>query len=508
MESNKQNFKVSFLESENFTLFRYITILFSLTILIRMFFLLHNSFAVGFDGYYYALQVRSLKETGQLLIADNSLVFQILRFFAMFFQDVVLSNKIACLLFGALNVIILYLLLIKLRINKWFAFLCGILFLSSYTQNFLGFELQKNNISMTFFLTFLLFFYTSLDNKRYIIYTFLFFVLTLLTHKLMGALAMLFLIIYFIIILIYNETIRKKITANKKLLLLTCSSFLIIIIIIFFLSPLRLVDLKNLLSSFTLYSGLVNRFKKIIFIRNIGTMIELILLHVIPFLFIPFLKTYIKNSKNSKQQKYFATALLTFSIILIFPFLKFDWDSIAFRFLIINTIPCCIFIGYMASISKNRLKTTSKISLIIISILLMSQIPSKIKTFHTRRYPNYKDLYSSMLRIKDYVPEGKKIIAHKGLSSFIWYITGIEGTHFTPIENLEDYYRIVYGFGVIHFEPYLESGDYGKPVEIKMPYFLVEEKLWQKFYNDKKDKVDFLKEWVNPSQVRPEHVYH
>jgi len=426
----------------------------------------------------------------------------------MFTQDVVLSNKIACLLFGALNVIILYLLLIKLRINKWAAFLCGILFISSYTQNFLGFELQKNNISMTFFLTFMLLFYTSLDNKRYIIYTVLFFILTSLTHKLMGALAILFLIIYFIIMLIYNENLRKKITANKKLLLLICISFLIITIITFFLSPLRLVDLKNFLSSFTLYGGLVNRLKKIIFIRNIGTMIELILLHIIPVLFIPFLRTYIKNSENPTQQKYFSTALLIFSLILIFPFLKFDWDSIAFRFLIINTVPCCVFIGYIVSISRNRLKTTSQILLIITSLLLVSQIPSKIKTFHTRRYPNYRDLYSSMLKIKDYVPEGKKIIAHKGLSSFIWYITGIEGTHFTPLENLDEYYRIVYGFGVIHFEPYLASGEYEKPVEIKMPYFLVEERLWQNFYNDKKDKVDFLKEWVNPSQPRPAHVYH
>jgi len=508
LESNKHNLSKSFLESENLTLFLHIAILCSLTILIRVFFLFHNSFAVGFDGYYYALQVRALKETGQLLIADNSLVFQILRFFAMFTQDVVLSNKIACLLFGALNVIILYLLLIKLRINKWAAFLCGILFISSYTQNFLGFELQKNNISMTFFLTFMLLFYTSLDNKRYIIYTVLFFILTSLTHKLMGALAILFLIIYFIIMLIYNENLRKKITANKKLLLLTCSSFLIIIIITIFLSPLRLVDLKNFLSSFTLYSGIVDRFKKIIFIRNIGTKIELILLHVIPFLFIPFLRAFLKNPEIRKQQKYFLTALLFFSFILIFPFLKFDWDFIAFRFLIINTVPCCIFIGSIVSISKKRLKKTSQIFLIITSILLMSQIPSQIKTFHTRRYPNYSNLYSSMLKVKDYVPADKKIIAHKGLSSFIWYITGIEGTHFTPVENLDEYYRIVYGFGIIHFEPYLASGEYEKPVEIKMPYFLVEERLWQNFYNDKKDKVDFLKEWVNPSQPRPAHVYH
>jgi len=508
VKSNNRNYRKSFLDTENTTLFLHIAILFSLTILIRLFFLFPNSFAVGFDGYYYALQVRSLKETGQLLIADNSLVFQILRFFAMFTQDVVFSNKIAALLFGSFNTALLYLLSIKLRINKWIAFLCGILFLSSYTQNFLGFELQKNNISMTFFLTFLFFFYTSFSNKKYIICTFLFFILTLLTHKLMGALAVLFLIIYFIIILIYNETLRKKIIANKKLLLLICSSFLMIIIITFFLSPLRIVDLKNFLSSFALYSGLVNRLKKIIFVRNIGTMIELIFLHIIPFLFIPFFKTYIKNSKNPKQQKYFLSTLFAFSLILIFPFLKFDWDSIAFRFLIINTVPCCVFIGYMVSISKKKLKTTLQILFLITSILLMSQIPTKIKTFHTRRYPDYKDLYSSMLKIKDYVPLDKKIIAHKGLSSFIWYITGIEGTHFTPLENLDEYYRIVYGFGVIHFEPYLETGNYEKPVEIKMPYFLVEERLWQKFYNDKKDKIDFLKEWVNPSQVRPAHVYH
>ncbi len=508
MESNKHNLSKPFLESENLTLFLHIAILCSLTILIRVFFLFHNSFAVGFDGYYYALQVRALKETGQLLIADNSLVFQILRFFAIFSRDVVFSNKIAALLFGALNAIILYLLLIRLNINKWIAFLCGILFLSSYTQNFLGFELQKNNISMSFFLFFMLFLSISLDNKKYFKYTFLFFILTLLTHKLMGALAILFLIIYFIIILIFNQNLRKKITANRKLLLLTCSSFLIIIIITIFLSPLRLVDLKNFLSSFTLYSGIVDRFKKIIFIRNIGTKIELILLHVIPFLFIPFLRAFLKNPEIRKQQKYFLTALLFFSFILIFPFLKFDWDFIAFRFLIINTVPCCIFIGSIVSISKKRLKKTSQIFLIITSILLMSQIPSQIKTFHTRRYPNYSNLYSSMLKVKDYVPADKKIIAHKGLSSFIWYITGIEGTHFTPVENLDEYYRIVYGFGIIHFEPYLASGEYEKPVEIKMPYFLVEERLWQNFYNDKKDKVDFLKEWVNPSQPRPAHVYH
>ena len=432
--------------------------------------------------------------------------------FGFFNPDIVLTNKIAAAFISACSAVT-GAFIVKQLTGRWLISLVACCFFSFTCSSFLlGMEFQKNSFGMLFFLMFLSFLLLAEKKMLYYFPAGISLVLSLLAHKLTGMLCMVFICCYLGLLFLFTRQSadRKKWIKRILLFLLIPGLGLILLIILngFFASPLRLIDISHLLAEFNL-SGLGERFKTLLFGRlSIPEKIEYLFYHIQPFLFLPLLIGIVKSTAYSKPVKAFWCTLWLVSLILINPFLKFNWDSIAARLLIISYVPLALFSSHaIALIAEKRL--IYKLVSVFLLMLMVLTVPAAVKTFHAGRYPDYRRLYPAFIQLKTEVPRGKKLIAHRGISTFIWYITGIITENFTPTGNYDRYYRVVYGLGAVHFEKYRKTGNYRKPVKIEnSPYLLVQEELWQAFYQDKKDTLRFLANPMNPNRIRPPEAYY
>jgi hypothetical protein len=95
---------------------------------------------------------------------------------------------------------------------------------------------------------------------------------------------------------------------------------------------------------------------------------------------------------------------------------------------------------------------------------------------------------------------GRRIIARRGLSGFLWYEKGVRSENFIPPEEEAPYLRLVYFFSPETLEPYVRDGE-SRPIALGS-YTLVEEYIWQRFYRNRQD-LRLLKSEFNPYLPRP-----
>jgi hypothetical protein len=73
--------------------------------------------------------------------------------------------------------------------------------------------------------------------------------------------------------------------------------------------------------------------------------------------------------------------------------------------------------------------------------------------------------------------------------------------NFQPQGDLTQWWRVVYGFGPVHLEPY------GTVVGLRPAYTLMREDDYQRFREVYKDRYHLLSDASNPYEVRPGFVY-
>ncbi len=481
--------------------------------------LFYNNFAAGFDGYYYVLQVSSFRQTGKLLISDNSIILYFLGAINIFLKNPVTAVKTGALIISSASVIPFFLILCELKISRVVSVFVSILFIFSFSHNYISTEYIKNSGGILFFLFFIYFFLRSKYNKKYIACVIVFVFLTIFSHKLMGGLCIVFICTYFLANLIFYDKIQIFIKAGLVFIFFLIFFLFFLYLRHFPIALLKSADLTYLIESLTL-NNIPGKFNMI---KNLGVSnaekIEYLFFHLIPFAFTFFL--FKKDFRNNKS----ILCIYFLSLFTIIPFINFNFTSISFRLMLISFVPCLILCAIMIDSIKypaflhpfenqilfhqKNIRTTvikySLMTLILASVFVYANPFEQAKLFHNGRYPDYSKYNESFSTIKYLVPAGSKIIAHKGISSFIWYVTGLEATHFQPLGENGNYYRITYGLCPLHFEDLISDVKFQKPVELQWPYMLVQEKLWQNYI---KANHSFLTESVyNPSEIRPPYVY-
>jgi SAM-dependent methyltransferase len=197
-------------------------------------------------------------------------------------------------------------------------------------------------------------------------------------------------------------------------------------------------------------------------------------------------------------------------LCLSVPLLRFSWDSTAYRFLLQAPLFALIIVpGIFYFKTPINKKSALKIALsfipLLITLPLAPFLPEKMRYLKLNYQPDYPALQALVAPVKARVAAARLLVAHKGLSSLLWYETGVRATHFMPTKDLDRCRRVVNGFGPMHFEEYRLSGE-EPPLEITEQYTLVDERTWQRFYYSRKDDIYFLSSWLNPNQSAPEHV--
>jgi len=157
----------------------------------------------------------------------------------------------------------------------------------------------------------------------------------------------------------------------------------------------------------------------------------------------------------------------------------------------------CLFFPWPISLPK----LWAMGSALLLPPLLFFSAGEILGTWHGVKYPDYQSLQKELEGLHEHT-NSKKLIAHRGLSAMIAYEMGIWCENFTPRENHEEYFRLVWGFQKELIQPYAQENEFFPDFSTEN-YTLVPEKVWQRFIQGK-EHLRLLQWEINPFLLRPE----
>jgi hypothetical protein len=186
--------------------------------------------------------------------------------------------------------------------------------------------------------------------------------------------------------------------------------------------------------------------------------------------------------------------------LFVFPFLRFTWDGIAFRLLLLAPLMASPWLMELAGfMERGPRRATKALGLVFFAAAALFAAESAARMVALKG-PDYRTYMKDFTSFEDSV-RGRRVIAHRGLAGFLWFEKGIWSENFIPSSDSGLYLRLVYAFSPEIFEPYLNAED-PRPVRVSGTYTLIEEYVWQRFYRDRQD-LHFLKSELNPYLPRP-----
>jgi hypothetical protein len=387
---------------------------------------------IGWDGFYYALQMEAMSEAGQLLFEDGSLVFPLLGFINGFFQDPAFTAHLTtALCYGAYA---FFLWKIRQQAKRagevaWLSSFGAVAILALGLLNLLslyfGLEFLKNQIALVPFFAGV---YALQEKKRgSTLLGLSFLVLCLWLHKLHWVLVPLVLV-YFALRYLYNRAWQqyrfKQIIFRIDLLSRLVFPFLLLLFFFFwpgsqqsfFIILQSPISLWERLSIFTLQYGLplLTAGLALAFRRNI-------------------------NEKESSQ----GMTLFWFGIALAFslPILGMDFNQLSFRLLILS--PLFYTAGFLSLQKKNPRKVPRRKVWGPLFILFLAGGSFTLGfDYHENKYPDYPKLAHDFATLPEYT-QGRPVIVHRGLASLLWYEFTQRAENFVPPHQRRDYLRLV-----------------------------------------------------------------
>ncbi|NQZ77924.1 MAG: hypothetical protein HRT61_17735 [Ekhidna sp.] len=440
----------------------------------------------GWDGYYYVMQAHSWLTYGHLQSLDYSLIYPYFTLLSYLVGDYALAFKVgAALLAGALSVATFYLFTHDGE-GRWKTILFSSYLIFSPTLTYFISQFPKNALGLIFFLLLL----RSIDSKRWR-QSFLFAVLSLLTHRMTGGLSLL------VLFLVGISRFHWK-----------CIVTGLIAMGIFSLLPgiLHISDLQR----FEGELSLVPQFAPLSFynmFESISTwwVAELVIV-TLGILFV--LLTGIRHWFSKNQSALVRSVLPFILIITLFPFFQFTDGSIGFRFFLIAPI-----IVMLLSI---RLLKINSLFAILSSILFFVTGIFSYKAYDPIKYDPPNQWYDVIVdRLTEtYEPDNYPlVIVHKSLAEMIIYKTDFDALNWSPPSgmNSHEILRIVHNLEYFHFTRYLNEEEMTKVTKLLPHYYLTTEANWETLSSRAAEANDanlqrLIREGKNPLEARPTYL--
>ena len=440
--------------------------------------LLHNassaagSLAHGYDGWYYVLQVRSLLE-GAALFGDRSLVFPLLTGLAWLTDDAVVACRIAAGLFGGLTALG----------GLWFGrqwggtlaagVACGAWWALSPLRLGISAEYLKNSGGVAV-LALLLAALACRGRGAMIAAVFLA-LLGPLVHKLTGVLGL---------AMLAGVVAHRLLDGRRppKWMLVASGLGMVGVLAAGLLRPEDLARLTGGSAGEPRWM-LVGTGRLIVFEK-----LELALAHLAPILLGLALLC-------RPALRMFGLPLLAISVVVLAPGLPLGWDLTAWRLLLMGFLP----VGLLAAIAASRWSLVAPV--VVLAGLLA--LPANL-TAQRGRSPDYAALSAMLPLLQSAVPDGDRIVAHRGLCGFIWAQADIACENFQPQGDLSGWWRVAYGFSTERLE---SAGAQVTPIALVPGYILVHEPDWQRFVDGPGDRFSLTRNPRNPYRPRPGFVY-
>jgi hypothetical protein len=446
--------------------------------------------ACGYDVYYYALQIKALTRCDELLFFDSSLVYHVLYLINGLVKNPVLSVQAL----SSLSMAVIYGCLLRMSLSRGFSpyktAAAGIAVFNP-ASFYLLLEFTKNSFALALFFLSVLFLSRGLRflNARTGL-GLLFGLGAFFSHRIMPALLAPFFLPRIAARLWTDRRFRRPLIGVAA-----AGAVLILLAVVFrwefFSARMPPLDLRSPLGRLLQFQSRRLWPEERIFY----TLLQIFLFFAVP-------PTIIRRPLAP------ASLFGLLAWLLAFPFLRFSWDGTSFRLLIMAPLFAAPWlmdrfngksdrpIGRFISRNRASLSRAAGILLTAGSVLCIAGALRHLSS----KGPDY-DLYRRELGSLETLAAGRRVIAHRGLAGFLWYEKGVRSENFIPPAEAGDYLRLAYFFSPVVFEPYLRGGE-PRPAAVGGGYTLMEEYVWRRFYQDRRDLV-FLRSELNPYLPRP-----
>lgn len=392
-------------------------------------------YSYGIDGPYYDLQVESILRTGWLYKDDTPLVFYFFTILSLLVKDITLGIKVGASILSSLIAIPTYLLTKEVTRKRWAGELAAFLILFHPLHMRLLNGFLKNVSGILFLLCSLVFFLRTCEDPKAMnyVYTFVFLLLTFLTHIHPSGLFMPFVAGYISILWMVE---RKPPKAEIKVMAVLLSSLFLILIVVVLLSP-----------------GSLTKFSKVFsFISSLDeeTLSELSLFglrEVFTFISIPIVLglTYLFRDVWRRQTRRTQLLLLSMYIVSLFLTLPLIPRAWRWRFALGNFIPLAFLTAYGLERAERDLPRVAIIGLVVV-VFSSSLFDTWLSSQSLR--PIIDDTgVRELQKLKGRVPENSIIIVQGRVFYWVQLITGLKTFHGkqNPIQLHQEHGGPVYG---------------------------------------------------------------
>ncbi|MEC7987458.1 MAG: hypothetical protein VX278_19975 [Myxococcota bacterium] len=419
--------------------------------------------APGLDGGYYVLQVQSLMQ-GERIFQDNSLLFPVLVWMGHLTGDVVLGNELAAALFYGVSVFFFSAAAMQMTERRGAGIVTGLYVWFSPAMLSLSSEFLKNQMGMALWSVV----WWGLSHRRWWV-VFGALGLTVFVHKLMAAVGILTVLLY--------GFARWNGQHRKYVLWLG-----ILVSIVVLMGVLSSEDLKRFLVGMETPTGRIKRLM-VLFSWDLWWF-EFVWFHAMPWIALAVLW-------RSSWKWVLPPLLLCFCAWG----LPLRSDELAWRFLLL----CAPVTGLLLSMVSRYWISGA------ILLILIATYPINVAHINNGK-PDYEAWRSHIPTLQANIASSQRVVAHRGVCGYISAYGGIHCENFDPQEDIDLWWRVVYGLGARQINPYVQSGE-----EVVIPlvrgYSLVQERVYRRFREENKNRYSLLRHPRNPYRPRPGYVY-
>lgn len=470
-------------------------ILYSILIFsVRLFMLLKSEYPTGLDGFFYALQAKSLVVNGALENPDYELGYYFCGFFSWLCKDAFLGCKIWAALSSALISVSIFILLKNISEEKIIIPLLGLL-ISSVSVGITLFNINyiNNQTGLVFFLSYctaLIYFLKNAGRltKKGKIFSGLLCIFLLLLCALSHLVSAAYAFIFTSIMIIKRMKPR-----NQFILICVCA-----------------------VCAIALFSNQLPRFKAVFSLSPVLPCFSPVLMKLagVPLcieMTVYFVITWILGIIFVSHYK---TIPLLFLIpVMFFPFWKLDELDMGYRMLLNGIVVSIPFNLYMISklcVIPKQVRDDSRNTILLITIILFTTgLFFTPKLYNPKKDPTWK-YYKSVVEQID-LPDDSLLIAHLPINHIYTYYCNLrDGLNYEV-----DFYvpegktwRLAYGTKAEYLKQFFgEFEEEELDILIKQlssEYVLIREDLWQRYLKYEEDEiVNSLMNFYNPHTFRP-----
>lgn len=486
-----------------------VCVLFLFTLIVRFSMLQKSTEPNGLDGYFYALQAKSLVETGRLENPSTQIGYYISGACAFFAKDAITGVKFWSAISSALISLGVFLLLLSLTGKNLLSLLGFLLVSVSPSVATLAINYINNQTGVCFLLLYAASLSALLKNpdsrKKRIFMTataVLFFALSALSHKVTMMYA---LILSAVVLLPIAFRALKKVLNGRRALSIVALCLALIFAFFAALVLFRFFRLHapRFIHAFD-YPSLPILHKYLLNAVGLGTFemtVYPILLYALSFIML-IKKIPCRN-------------LMLLLPVIYFPFWNLDRDM-GLR-LLLNAVPLGIpLLLYFFHVNGGASVRSvfRKVILTLLNVLLLCAVPITRRIYDPEFDPPYQ-YYKSVVRSVD-LDDDSLLIAHLGLNHVYTYEKGLkDALNWLPNFPVpkEKLWRLSYGASEKRIQKVLsENGLLTEESEnliqkIDDSYTLIREDLWQAYLLHEEERIaEALQNWNNPHEVRPDYI--